>query len=447
MSIRALIWLTGFFGGALLAVSIHPIYGLAIYFLDYYSHPPLRWWGKGVPDLRWSLLAAAVLFLAYNVRRSAILYDLRVTTFPQTKWFLAFLGYAWLITLSPLAVWKAQSYQMAIILTKYYVLYCLIIKTASDPKHFRLLLAFQLFGLMEWGWGAFENPKREAGRLVGIGGADTLNDNFTAAHLLALLPLLGVGLLVGKRWEKITCVLMAPFLMNLFILCNSRGAFLAALGMSGLALWITRGALRWKIVGAMALAGLLFLRLVDPVFFERQGTTTSYEDDGSAMERVVSWDGALYLLQDHPFGAGGAAFKKLSPTYIPEVVRNHDGDLRSVHNTVFQLTSDWGIPGFILYVGFIGSLYRELAYIRRRAPDTPGGQRLALECLAITLGMTGTLIAGLFSDRLYGEVIYWLAAFTALARHVYQVELKVAEETANGNGGTDVRDRKTAALA
>lgn len=89
MSIRALLWLTGFFGGALLAVSIHPFYGLAIYYLDYYSHPPLRWWGNSVPDLRWSLLAAAVLFIAYNVRRSAISYDLKVWMFPQTKWFVA----------------------------------------------------------------------------------------------------------------------------------------------------------------------------------------------------------------------------------------------------------------------------------------------------------------------------------------------------------------------
>ncbi len=217
--------------------------------------------------------------------------------------------------------------------------------------------------------------------------------------------------------------------------------------MSALALWITRGTLRWKIVGAMALAGLLFLRLVDPVFFERQGSTTSYEDDGSAMERVVSWDGALFLLQDHPFGTGGGGFKHLSPKYIPEVVRHHDGEKRSVHNTVFQLTSNWSIPGFILYVGFIGSLYRELAYIRRRAPDTPGGQRLALESVAMTLGMTGTLIAGCFSDRLYGEVIYWLAAFTALLRHVYQLELKTAQKAANRSEGTDVSDGETAALA
>lgn len=435
----------GFLGCAFLAVSFHPVYGVYIYFLDYYSHPPLRWWGKNLPDPRWSLIASLVLMIAYNVRRKALTYDLKVFDFPQTKWFAIFVIYAWIITLSPLAVWKDFSWEMAITLTKYYVFYCLLIKTASDPKHFRIVLMLQLFGLMEWGWSAFENPRREAGRLMGIGGADTLNDNFTAAHLVALLPLLAVGLFAGKRWEKIACVIMSPFLLNLFILCNSRGSLLGLVTMSGLALWITRGVVRWKIIGAMALGGILFLQLVDPVFFERQGTTVEYEDDGSAMERVDAWDGALYLLQDHPLGAGGGAFKALSPIYIIEIVRNHDGQKRGVHNTLFQLTSDWGIPGLILYTGFLWAIFRELAHIRRRAPDTPGGQRIVLESVALTLGLSGTLVAGLFSDRLYGEVIYWLAAFTALLRHTHTLELKAQDEAANRIEETNVGE--PAALA
>ncbi len=139
------------------------------------------------------------------------------------------------------------------------------------------------------------------------------------------------------------------------------------LTMSGLALWITRGVVRWKIIGAMTLGGILFLQLVDPVFFERQGTTAEYEDDGSAMERVDAWDGALYLLRDHPLGAGGGVFKAMSPQYIIEIVRNHDGQKRGVHNTLFQLTSDWGIPGLIVYVGFLGAIFRELGRIRKQA--------------------------------------------------------------------------------
>ncbi len=435
----------GFFGGAFLTVSYHPIYGVYIYFLDYYSHPPLRWWGKGLPDPRWSLIASLVLMIAYNVRRKALSYDLKVFDFPQTKWFVIFVIFAWIVTLSPLAVWKDFSFQMAISLTKFYVLYCLLIKTANDPKHFHLLLMFQLFGLMEWGWNAFDNPKREAGRLMGIGGADTLNDNFTAAHVVAILPLLAVGLFAGKRWEKIACVIMSPFLLNLFILCNSRGSLLGLLTMSGLALWITRGVVRWKIIGAMTLGGILFLQLVDPVFFERQGTTAEYEDDGSAMERVDAWDGALYLLRDHPLGAGGGAFKAMSPQYIIEIVRNHDGQKRGVHNTLFQLTSDWGIPGLIMYVGFLGAIFRELGRIRKQAPDTPNGQRIVLESTAITLGLTGTLVAGIFSDRLYGEVVYWLAAFTALLRHILNLELEAEREAANRSEETDIS--KPAALA
>lgn len=98
-----------------------------------------------------------------------------------------------------------------------------------------------------------------------------------------------------------------------------------------------------------------------------------------------------------------------------------------------------------MYVGFLWAIFRELGRIRKRAPDTPNGQRIVLESIAITLGLTGTLVAGIFSDRLYGEVVYWLAAFTALLRHMLNLELKAEEGAANRSEGADVSE--PAALA
>ncbi len=98
-----------------------------------------------------------------------------------------------------------------------------------------------------------------------------------------------------------------------------------------------------------------------------------------------------------------------------------------------------------MYVGFLWAIFRELGRIRRRVPDTPGGQRIVLESVALTLGLTGTLVAGIFSDRLYGEVVYWLAAFTALLRHMHTLELQAEHEAANRTEGTDVSE--SAALA
>src|SRR5262245_28767941 len=47
-----------------LAFVRHPIFGLGAYLLAFFNHPPDRWWGQSLPDLRWSLLAAAVTLVA-----------------------------------------------------------------------------------------------------------------------------------------------------------------------------------------------------------------------------------------------------------------------------------------------------------------------------------------------------------------------------------------------
>ena len=42
----------------------HPIFGLYFYLASIYVHPPSRWWGYMLPDLRWALLSAGVTVLA-----------------------------------------------------------------------------------------------------------------------------------------------------------------------------------------------------------------------------------------------------------------------------------------------------------------------------------------------------------------------------------------------
>ena len=429
MPLRLIVWISSYIAGAVLAFAVHPIYGLYAYFLDYYEHPPLRWWGKSLPDLRWSLLIAGVVIVAYFVRRT-LLTEVRVREFPQTKWLLFFVLYSFIVTLSPLAVWKEESWEASITLAKFFVLYWLIIKVAGTKQHFRSLLLCQMLGVASWGWTAFEAPKRAAGRLYGIGGADSFNDNFAAIHIVGLLPLIGIGLFTGKRWEKVVCILVAPFVLNMFILCNSRGPFLALIFMAVASLLITQGAVRKKICVLLVLGSILFIRLVDPTFVRRQQTSHEYEKDKSSWHRIVSWDGAVELIKDHPFGTGGRGFEFLSPIYIPEVVAAHKGQLRGVHSTPFQVASQWGIPGLIFFFGFIWSTLRELRDIRMRAPNTPEGERIALESVALTLGICGVMIGGLFSTRTYGEIVYWLPAFAAVLRNIHTQELRQESEPA-----------------
>jgi probable O-glycosylation ligase (exosortase A-associated) len=401
--------------------------------MDYYAHPPLRWWGKALPDYRWSLTIAVITLIAFLLKRNS-LPKLHIKKHPQTKWLILFLLNAFAVT--PIAVWEEENKQLIEVIIKVILFYLVVIKTIRTKEHFRYLMIFHILGILDWGWNAFVDPQRKAGRLFGIGGPDSQNDNGTAAHLLAILPFVGSVFFTGKWWEKLLCIVTLPFVFNTFILANSRGAFIALLVTGLMSLLLTTGRLRWKTLMAMVLAGLVFYSLVDDKFIERQQTIQTYEEDNASVERIESWKAAFTLIREHPLGTGGGGFEALSPIYIPDIVEAHDGEVRNVHNTFLLVACEWGVQGFLLFMMFILSTIWGLLKIRKEAPQTPAGERVRMDSIALILGLVGILSAGFFFNRLYAESVYWLTAFAAVLRNIHaQV---VAEASQNPPSQDDV---------
>lgn len=71
MSISALVFVGVYAIGLLLAFARHPGYGVFAYLWVFYNHPPSRWWGAELPELRWSLIAAVVTLIAIAFNRDA----------------------------------------------------------------------------------------------------------------------------------------------------------------------------------------------------------------------------------------------------------------------------------------------------------------------------------------------------------------------------------------
>ncbi|NOY84212.1 MAG: hypothetical protein GXO96_05220 [Nitrospirae bacterium] len=420
MSTTAIVWLIAYVTGALMAF-VHPIYGLLAYFLTYYQLPKLRWWGKkALPNLRWSLIISLALMAGYFFRRRS-LPPLRIKSHPQTKWLVLLVTNAFFVSATT-AVWPEKSWENTIEILKYGILYFMIIGTVRTKEHFSYVISMHIFGIFSWGWAAFTNPKRKAGRLYGIGGPDSLHDNSTSSILVAILPFIAATFLTGSKWVKLASSGAAAFALNAFILCNSRGGILALGVESLMALKISKGPMRRNVLFMMVAGGLLFLFLVDPTFIERQTIGEDYGKDGSATSRLDSWMGAIDLVQDYPLGAGGGGFVYLSPIYIPHIVEAHGGSGRNVHSTYFLVLSDYGIQGFIFFIGFILSTFYQLHDIRKNAPETEEGRKIWAYSLAITLGYIGLLTAGAFTSRLMAEVTYWLPAFAAALKNLQVIE-------------------------
>jgi hypothetical protein len=412
MSAWLSIFVGGYFGGLVMAIR-HPIFPLMAYLVFYYMPPHLNWWGRFLPDLRYSLLAAGVVALSVFLTRTTV-EPLEEEKNPAMPWLLL-MGVN-TIFVTAWALDSARSWLFTTGFLKLILIYALIPAAVRTPMQFDMFGAVHVAGATYWGYKAWDDPQRSAGRLEEVGGPDTQNDNLAAAHLLTVMPFAALYLLTLKRkFPRAAAAVASGFIANVFILCNSRGATLGLVSGGLSALFLAGKGRRTKMVGVGIAGVVAVLLLADPEFITRQQTTTNPQDN-SAQSRLVMWRAGAEMIRDRPLGAGGRAFHILSPRYIPEVLAVTDSDERSSHNTYVQLGTEWGVQGMVLWLGFVIVTLQTLGHIRRRTPDN---HWYFYRSLTIQVGLIGTLTSAFFSNRLYGESIYWICAL-AFALHRMQ---------------------------
>jgi O-antigen ligase len=422
MSKTALTWAIGLVTGTVLSFR-DPIFGLLAYLWEYYNHPPLRWWGDELPGLRWSFLVASILFASYSVQGKTI-FRREIFRHGSTKWLVALLGIATMVTIF-LAIDPARSQGYLVDLAKLTLLFCLIIGVVTDYRKYRWVTAALVLGALSWGWDAYSNPHFDSGRLIAIGGPDSFNDNEAAAHIIPVLPFLALFFWQGNKWQRLIAIVAAPFIVNMLILCNSRGATVGIMAALTAGVVLMNWRLRLKLALVAVAAVPLLLVLVDQRFIDRQLTLMQFmeegvdgqatQSDGAANERVLSWKGGLRLVGDRPLGVGGGGYDLLSPVYAPEVVEAHEGELRAVHNTYLWAAADWGVAGLMALLGFIVSALRVLHRIRRETPS----EQLKLESLTLEVSLIAFLGAAVFINRMYAEILYWLVALAASLANIH----------------------------
>lgn len=416
MSVTTILWVVLYVAAIIGAIFSNPLFGAMGYLLEYYMRPALKWWGDELPDLRYNLIISIVLGGAFLIHRRR-LRPMSDVPNPALRWLLALMAIMMAVTATvaldtDISLDRGtQWFKMAIIFP------VLLAGVTRRLRDFDLLIATHMLGAFWWGWVAYTDPKREAGRLVSIGSGDSLNDNTAAAHLLTVLPFALIYLMTEKdKRLRAVALLSTPFVINTLILCNSRGSMVGMAAGLGAAFFMIRTGYRARMVGAAILFLVGFLSLADTQFLTRQQTTTSYEQDGSAQQRLTTWVAGIDLIKDYPFGTGGRGFHILSPRYIPDIVEQHNGELRAPHNTYVMVAAEWGVLGLVCYLGAFGATFRMLRQVKRRA-EARGP--FYWRALSIQIALVSAMVAATFSDRLYGEAPYWMIG---LAFALYRVQ-------------------------
>jgi len=399
---------TVYFGLLFLGILRHPIFGLYAYLFVFYNHPPTRWWGVALPDLRWSLIAALVTFLAVVKTPSP---SSRPSWFSNWGARLLLIYVAWMWLQSLWAVNPAYHLEGCILFTKYVILFYIMYKIIADERTFELFSWGHILGCFIFGWIAYNTPVR--GRLESVGGPGVDDSNLLAIQLVTGLIFAGfmfLGFCGKKRWVTLIAI---PFILNGVILTLSRGAFLGLLA-GGLASWyFSPRSSRWLILATGVLAGVLFFRLAHEEFWERMETITidASERDKSAESRLALIPAQWRMAQDYLLGSGHRGNETLSPLYIPAEYLTA-GEVRSAHNTFMAILVDQGFPGALLFIalqGWVGfSLLRLKSLDRLGLPPT-----LAIYRAILGAALTACFFSGQFVNLLKSEMQIWLIALLA----------------------------------
>lgn len=436
-----------------LALRIAPFWGLLAYMNVYFNapNPQINWWASYLPFDRWSLLTSAVLLLSLIIHKS----KLSEHKFENAKWPFVFLAISFIITHTvglegATALGKSPSHFVYLTFTYCLIVY-IILRSITDADRLRLFVLGIILFVANLSLNAYLYGRRVNARLEGIGSADAFGSNEFGLLLASVIPLMFCFLKSGTKYEKIACIGALPFILNAFILCNSRGSAVAfaAGGVISFLLVSDKLLRRWAILAAIA-ALPLFLYLADEEYVERFSTlfTASSEMDEDEANQLSSgrteiWAYGMEMAGDYPLGVGPEGFRRLSRFYMPDHVLTFrpgaEFGVRSAHNTFLQVMVEEGILGLIVWLMMCLSTFLALRKSFALVSDqftNPIFWRLLI--FGQSIGFVAINFGGLFNSRIYYEYFWWQVALAAVTLGVMRQLAKQAQKQPEENDSNSI---------
>jgi putative inorganic carbon (HCO3(-)) transporter len=182
--------------------------------------------------------------------------------------------------------------------------------------------------------------------------------NDFALSVCTVIPMAYFFVVTEKHKPIRMLSILALVFMSLCVIgTQSRGGTIA-LCLMGLYLW---GKSKRKFFGIALIALMLLVGLAyaPPQYFQRMDRIVNYEQDGSALGRLLAWQSAIRMALDNPLlGVGSGHFPvKYGTEYRPPGYGRTDLPWQTAHSMYFLALGELGFPGLIFILTFIISIF------------------------------------------------------------------------------------------
>lgn len=425
--VKTILWFVMFWVGCVLSL-MNPIYGVVNYMMIYQINPNDTWWGAPLKNIgmRMSFLAAICTLIGMLISRKKV---------PRVSpWISVWeMGALLLVAIAGItAVTGVQTTDMTLYMFEKLwkvVLFVLVItRLASTRANLRLMLWTLVIGSFYLGWTAYTAPTRSfvMGRLDKIGGPDFSTTSGAAAHLVAMLPLIGAVFLTTTQWRwKALAAMSGALCVNAVIMCRTRSAFIGIACGVVAALLVAPRVRRSKIYTLMILGAVASFALTDDHFWTRMATLASAEklnEDMAAVSRREIWHASIRIFADHPFGIGPGNFPAVIGDYAPAHYK------RATHNSLVACFVELGIQGGIVFLSMcLGSLAL-LLRSHRTAHLSANPVETKILAYGFFISFVTYTITALGTQRLYCESFWWVLAMPLCLNRVVRREAAAEQE-------------------
>jgi probable O-glycosylation ligase (exosortase A-associated) len=256
-------------------------------------------------------------------------------------------------------------------------------------------------------------------RVWGPPGSFIGGNNETGLALIMTIPLLFFLRSIAP-YRLLRHVLLAGIILCAFAIfgTQSRGAFVGVVAMAMVLVWKTKNKFGYLLLAGIL--GTVLIAFMPQYWHERMASILNYQEDASAMGRILAWRMAYQLALDRLFGGG---FEVYGPAtylmYLPEAgARRTDA-----HSIYFEVMAEHGFIGLGLFLAIGIFSLRACGRTIRATRNIASLAWINELARMLQVSLIGYAVSGAFLGLAYFNYYYALLAIVVGMQVVLEKEL------------------------